>query len=100
MIAKAMSRPMNPQAVFAFWDQVGVEMGTGVQYNSTYGTDNSYLLDVSKQYPKRILPVVIPAPVDPATPATLQKWASGNHLTAVRYSGSPNPQADNLPFFS
>src|SRR5690349_18638198 len=39
MIAKATANPMNPKAVFAFWDEVGVEMGTGVQYNSTYGTD-------------------------------------------------------------
>ena len=46
MIAKATAKPMTPEAVFAFWDQVGIERGTGVQYNSTYGTDNSYLLDV------------------------------------------------------
>src|SRR6185369_13053255 len=100
MIAKASANPMNPKTVFAFWDQVGVEMGTGVQYNSTYGTDNSYLLDVSRQYPKRILPVVILNPTDAATPDLLRKWAKDNHLTAVRYSGSPNPQADNLAFFS
>jgi len=100
MIAKATAMPMNPKVVFEFWDKVGVEMGTGVQYNSTYGTDNSYLLDVSKQYPKRILPVVILNPTDAATPGNLQKWAKDNHLTAVRYSGSPNPAADNLPFFS
>ena len=75
MIAKAMANPMNPKAVFAFWDKVGVEMGTGVQYNSTYGTDNSYLLDVSKEHPNRALPVVILSPTDAKTPATLQQWA-------------------------
>src|SRR5690606_23171860 len=48
MIAKAKANPMNAQAVFSFWDSIGVEMGTGVQYNSTYGTDNSYLLDVCR----------------------------------------------------
>ena len=100
MIAKATAHPMNPKTVFAFWDEVGVAMGTGVQYNSTYGTDNSYLLDVSKQYPKRILPVVILNPTDATTPGLLRKWSKDNHLTAVRYSGSPNAQADNLPFFS
>jgi L-fuconolactonase len=94
MIAKATANPMTPKAVFKFWDAVGIEMGTGVQYNSTYGTDNSYLLDVSKQYPKRILPVVILAPTDAQTPATLQKFAKENHLAGVRFTGSPNAQGE------
>ncbi len=99
MIAKARATPMTPEVVFRFWDVVGVEMGTGVQYNSTYGTDNSYLLDVCRQYPKRALPVVILSPTDAATPDTLRKWAKENRLAAVRYSGSP-PASGDAPFFS
>jgi L-fuconolactonase len=94
MIAKVAARPMTPQAVFAFWDQVGVERGTGVQYNSTYGTDNSYLLDMSNQHPDRIIPVVILSPTDAKTPATLQKWAKENHLAGVRFTGAPNAQGE------
>ena len=92
MIAKAKANPMTPKAVFAFWDKVGVEMGTGVQYNSTYGTDNSYLLDVCKEYPNRAVPVVILSPNDAKTPTTLEKWTKENRLTAVRFSGTPNAQ--------
>jgi predicted TIM-barrel fold metal-dependent hydrolase len=92
MIAKATANPMNPKAVFSFWDKVGVEMGTGVQYNSTYGTDNSYLLDVCKEHPNRALPVVILSPTDAKTPATLQKWAKENRLAGVRFTGTPNAQ--------
>jgi predicted TIM-barrel fold metal-dependent hydrolase len=99
MIAKVAANPMTPKAVFAFWDKVGVEMGTGVQYNSTYGTDNSYLLDVSKEHPNRVSPVVILAPTDAKTPATLQKWAKENRLTAVRWTGSPTAQG-MAPFLS
>lgn len=99
MIAKATAKPMNPQTVFAFWDQVGVEMGTGVQYNSTYGTDNSYLLDVCKEHPDRALPVVILSPTDAKTPATLQQWAKESRLAGVRFSGSPNAQGE-APFLS
>lgn len=87
MLAKVAANPMTPEAVFAFWDKVGVEMGTGVQYNSVYGSDNSYLLDVCKAHPKRALPVVILQPTDPKTPATLEKWAKENFLTAVRWTG-------------
>ena len=94
MIAKAAAMPMTPEVVFRFWDEVGVERGTGVQYNSTYGTDNSYLLDCAKAHPDRIIPVVILNPTDAATPATLQKFAKENRMAAVRFSGSPNPQGE------
>jgi predicted TIM-barrel fold metal-dependent hydrolase len=99
MTKKVMDRPMTPEVVFKFWDEVGVEMGTGVQYNSTYGTDNSYLLDVCKEHPKRALPVVILGPTDKATPDTLRKWARENRLAGVRYSGSP-PASGDAPFFT
>lgn len=98
MIAKAKETPMTPEVVFRFWDTVGVEMGTGVQYNSTYGTDNSYLLDVCGKYPQRAIPVVILSPTDAATPGTLQKWAKENRLAGVRFSGSP-PESGDAPFF-
>jgi L-fuconolactonase len=87
MIAKVKEKPMTPEAVFKFWDQMGIEAGTGVQYNSTYGTDNSYLLDVCKAHPSRATPVVILSPTDAKTPATLEKWARENRLTAVRWTG-------------
>ncbi|MFO7324515.1 MAG: amidohydrolase family protein [Pseudomonadota bacterium] len=90
MIEKAMNNPMTPEAVFRLWDRVGIEMGTGVQYNSTYATDNSYLLDVAKQHPDRIIPVVILPPTDPATAPTLQKFAKENRIAGVRFTGSQN----------
>jgi predicted TIM-barrel fold metal-dependent hydrolase len=94
MTKKVMAKPMTPEVVFRFWDEVGVEMGTGVQYNSTYGTDNSYLLDVCRRNPKRALPVVILNPVDAKTPDTLRKWAKEERLAGVRYSASPNATGD------
>lgn len=88
MIAKAKANPMNAEAVFKFWDAIGVEQGTGVQYNSTYGTDNSYLLDVCRAHPKRAMPVVILGPTDAKTPETLVKWAKEERLTAIRWTGA------------
>ncbi|HTR01323.1 MAG TPA: amidohydrolase family protein [Candidatus Acidoferrum sp.] len=93
-IAKAMARPMTPKVVFQFWDEIGVEMGTGVQYNSTYNTDNSYLLDIAKAHPDRIIPVVILSPTDAATPTTLQKMVKENRIAAVRFSGTPNERGE------
>jgi predicted TIM-barrel fold metal-dependent hydrolase len=87
MVAKAKANPMDAAAVFKFWDTIGVEMGTGVQYNSTYGTDNSYLLDVCRAHPNRAMPVVILGPTDAKTPETLAKWAKEERLAAVRWTG-------------
>lgn len=88
MINKAMTNPMNPEAVFKFWEEGNIEMGTGVQYNSAYSTDNSYLLDCAEQYPARILSVVILDPVDPTTPDTLRRMTKENRITGVRFMGA------------
>jgi L-fuconolactonase len=90
MIAKAMAHPMTPEVIFKFWDEVGIELGCGVQYNSTYATDNRYLLDIAARYPKRIVPVVILAPTDPATPGTLARMAKENRISGARFTGAPD----------
>jgi len=89
MIAKAMANPMTPEAVFKFWDDAGILMGTGVQYNSAYSTDNSYLLDVAAEHPARILSVVILDPLDAATPDKLRTMTRENKITGVRFMGMP-----------
>ena len=99
MIAKAMATPMTPEVIFKWWDEVGVERGCGVQYNSTYATDNRYLLDVAAKYPKRIVPVVILAPTDPETPAALARMARENHISGVRFTGMPDASG-NFVFLS
>ncbi|MXO67097.1 amidohydrolase family protein [Altericroceibacterium endophyticum] len=90
MVAKAMRFPQTPKEVFAFWDEVGIAKGAGVQYSSTYRFDNSYLLDIAAEYPNRIVPVVILDPVDAETPATLERMASENRIAGVRFTGVPS----------
>jgi len=92
MVAKAMRFPQTPKEVFAFWDECGIAKGCGVQYNSTYQTDNRYLLDISRQHPDRIIPVVILDPVGAETPVTLAKMAAENKIAGVRFTGAPDKQ--------
>jgi len=87
MIKKAMAHPMTPEVIFGMWDKAGVAKGLGVQYNSTYSTDNRYLLDIARKYPDRILPVVILSPTDHATPLTLELMAQYRGITGVRFTG-------------
>jgi len=88
--ARALSTPITPDYLFKLWDQNGVEAGCGVQYNTTYYTDDRYLLDVAGQYPRRIVPIVILDPVGKDTPATLAKMARENKIAGVRFSGAPD----------
>ena len=89
MVAKAMQFPETPKQIFAFWDEVGVGRGIGVQYSSTYRFDNRYLLDIAAEHPDRITPVVILDPVDKDTPATLEKMTAANRIAGVRFTGTP-----------
>jgi len=87
MIKKAMAHPMTAETILKMWDETGVGKGLGVQYNSTYSTDNRYLLDIAGKYPDRILPVVILDPLDHATPLTLELMAQYRGVTGVRFTG-------------
>jgi predicted TIM-barrel fold metal-dependent hydrolase len=90
MVAKAMRFPQTPREVFAFWDECGIAKGCGVQYNSTYQNDNSYLFDIAKQYPDRIIPVVITDAVAKDGPDLLAKFVRENRISGVRWTGSPD----------
>jgi predicted TIM-barrel fold metal-dependent hydrolase len=86
---KVSETPMTPEVVVRqYWDQAGITRGTGVQYNTVYGTDNTYLLDVCKANP-RVLPVVILPATDRSTPDTLRRMTRENRIAGVRLFGSP-----------
>jgi L-fuconolactonase len=82
--------PMTPDVVVKqYWAEAGITKGTGVQYNTVYGTDNTYVLDVGKADPRRVLPVVILPATDPATPDMLRQMTRENRIAGVRLFGSP-----------
>jgi predicted TIM-barrel fold metal-dependent hydrolase len=91
MVAKAMRFPQTPKEVFAFWDECDIAKGAGVQYSSTYRFDNRYLLDIAKEFPDKIIPIVILDPEDSKTPDTLAQMAAQNRIAGVRWTGSPTP---------
>jgi L-fuconolactonase len=100
MIAKAMENPMTPEVVFRFWEAAGIERGLGVQYSSTYYTDNSYLLDISAEYPDKIIPIVILDATASETPATLERMARENGIAGVRFTGGADRTTGNFPYLT
>ncbi|PQA86351.1 amidohydrolase family protein [Hyphococcus luteus] len=98
MVAKAMENPMTAEKVMKFWDKAGVAKGLGVQYSSTYYTDNRYLLDIADKY-DRIIPVVILDATAEETPGTLKKYAKEHGIAGVRFMGRPGDDGV-FPFMS
>ena len=99
MIAKAMANPMTPEVVFRFWEQAGIERGLGVQYSSTYFTDNSYLLDIAAAHPGKIIPIVILDATAAQTPSMLERMARENKIAGVRFMGGADASG-NFPYLT
>ena len=94
IVARVMSTPMTPEVVFKLWDETGVAMGCGVQYNSIYQTDNRYLIDITRAHPDRITAIVILNPVEDGTPATLEKMAREDRIAGVRFTGNADASGE------
>jgi len=84
-------------------DEEGVEAAAAVQKRGTYGTDNSYTLDISEAHKGRLIGVVILDAQDAQAPAQLRdmiktRGAAGIRLTGAlgsdgRYPWLSSPQA-------
>lgn len=84
---RIISRPSTPENILALWDASAITGGVGVQYNSAYKTDNSYLLDSADEYPDRISPVVILDATAPGTPEKLKDMVVRYGVTGLRLTG-------------
>jgi L-fuconolactonase len=84
---RIISRPSTPENILALWDANAIAGGAGVQYNSAYKTDNSYLLNSSDAYPDRISAVVILDASAPDTPEKLRNMVVQHDVTGLRLTG-------------
>jgi predicted TIM-barrel fold metal-dependent hydrolase len=81
------SDPATPERNFELWDASFVTGGCGVQYNTVYKSDNSYLLDIAERHPDRIAPVVMLDATASDTPATLDKFVRQRGVVGLRLYG-------------
>ena len=87
---RVLTAPSTAEIILKSWDGLHVEGGAGVQYNSTYKTDNRYLMDVCDSHPDRIGAVVILDPQSTDTPALLRKFVTERGVTGIRMTGFPD----------
>src|SRR5690606_18625324 len=84
---RLLAEPATPQRIFSLWNETGVSAGAGVQYNTVYKTDNSYVLDVAEQHADRVSPVIMLNAAAADTPATLTRYISERGLGGLRLVG-------------
>lgn len=94
---RIMTTPSTPENILQLWAANHVEGGVGVQYNSAYKTDNSYLLDSASAHPERIAAVVILDARKPDTPAKLRELVTQRGISGLRLTGYPD-KAGNYPW--
>lgn len=87
---RIMTMPSTPENILQLWLANHVEGGVGVQYNSAYKTDNSYLLDSAAARPDRIAAVVILDARKPDTPAKLRELVTQRGVSGLRLTGYPD----------
>jgi predicted TIM-barrel fold metal-dependent hydrolase len=94
---RILTNPSTPENILKLWRQNNVDGGVGVQYNSAYKTDNSYLLDSEAAYGDKIAAVVILDATRPDTPARLKEFVGKRGATGLRLTGFPDKQG-NYPW--
>jgi predicted TIM-barrel fold metal-dependent hydrolase len=94
---RIMTNPSTPENILKLWSQNNVAGGVGVQYNSAYKTDNSYLLDSSDAHRDLISAVIILDARKPETPAKLRDLVEKRGVTGLRLTGYPD-KAGNYPW--
>lgn len=87
LMRRLLSEPATPERIFSLWNETDVAGGAGVQYNTVYKTDNSYLLDVAGQHGDRVSPVVMMNAAATDTPATLTRYINERGLGGLRLVG-------------
>jgi predicted TIM-barrel fold metal-dependent hydrolase len=70
----SQERPTTVETLIAAMDEAGVAKAAVVHSSTTYGYDNSYVVDGCAKYPGRLVAVGSVDVLQPDAPATIRKW--------------------------
>jgi predicted TIM-barrel fold metal-dependent hydrolase len=70
----SQERPTTVETLIAAMDEAGVAKAAVVHSSTTYGYDNSYVVDGCAQYPDRLVAVGSVDVLEPDAPETIRKW--------------------------
>ena len=90
----SQERPSTVEALIAEMDRAGVAKAAVVHSSTTYGFDNSYVVDGCAQYPDRLAAVGSVDVLQPDAPERIRAWA-GRGLAGLRlFTGGSTKEFD------
>ncbi|MFC0406972.1 amidohydrolase family protein [Roseomonas elaeocarpi] len=90
----SQERPCTVETLIAAMDEAGVAKAAVVHSSTTYGFDNSYVVDACNAYPDRLVPVGSVDVLDPDAVGTIREWV-GKGLAGLRvFTGGSTKEFD------
>ena len=87
-------RPSTVETLIAAMDEAGVAKAAVVHSSTTYGFDNSCVVDGCAQYPDRLVAVGSVDILQPDAPAVIQKWVSRGLAGLRLFTGGSTKEFD------
>ena len=90
----SQERPCTVDTLIAAMDEAGVAKAAVVHSSTTYGFDNSYVVDGCNQYPARLAAVGSVDMLADDAPATIRNWASRGLVGVRIFTGGSTKDFD------
>ena len=87
-------RPTTVETLIASMDEAGVDKAAVVHSSTTYGFDNSYVVDGCAQYSDRLVAVGSVDVTQPDAPATIRKWVEKGLAGLRLFTGGSTKKFD------
>ena len=87
-------RPTTVETLIASMDEAGVAKAAVVHSSTTYGFDNSYVVDGCAKYPDRLVAVGSVDVLQPDAPAVIQKWVDRGLAGLRLFTGGSTKEFD------
>ena len=90
----SQERPCLVENLIAAMDEAGVDKAAVVHSSTTYGFDNSYVVDACNRYPGRLIAVGSVDVVQPDAPAVIRDWVNRGLKGLRLFTGGSTKEFD------
>lgn len=90
----SQERPSTVETLIAAMDEAGVAKAAVVHSSTTYGFDNSYVVDGCAKYPDRLVAVGSVDVLQPDAPETIRKWVDRGLAGLRLFTGGSTKEFD------
>jgi predicted TIM-barrel fold metal-dependent hydrolase len=90
----SQERPCTVETLIAQMDDAGVEKAAVVHSSTTYGFDNSYVVDSCNRYPGRLIAVGSVDVLEPNAVAAIRRWVDGGLAGLRLFTGGSTKEFD------